>query len=195
MADEKKRLLAQKRTIRFKRWPAHRKKRLQDGTWRRPRGLHNKMRDHKASRGRAISIGYRSPGLVRGLSRKRGLLPLVVANLTQLALADPKEHEVVIASSVGNRKRLVLIGEAKKRGLIITNFDVEKREGAITKATSARKQEQSARLEKKAKRDKALEERLKKEKKDEKKAELTDEEKKDQEKAEQEKILTKKEQS
>jgi len=179
----------------FVRHAWHRKIRLNDGTWRRPRGLHNKMRLRWKSRGDPVEIGWRSPSEVRGLS-KDGKKIHLVSSLRDMNTLEPEIHALVLASSIGNKKRLVIMEEAKKQGFKILNIDVQKRVAAIKADVAGRAKKRTELKEKKSVRDKAISEKAAaKEKQDaEKKDELTEEEKRKAELQEQQKVLTQKEQ-
>lgn len=182
----------------FSRHAAHRKKKL-DTNWRRPRGLHNKLRLGKKSRGSAVETGYRGPAAVRGLTDE-GKKLLLVKTTKDILAAEPEVHALIIAGKLGDKRRLELIEEATKQGFIITNLDVKATKERITGALSKRTKERTERSSKKDARQKDLEVKAKKaeaEKKAEeaKAKEETVEgsvEKKVQEKKEQDKVLTKK---
>jgi len=57
--------------------------------WRRPRGMHSKMRMHIAYRPNVVSIGYRGPKKVRGL-HSSGFKEVLVHNPDQLENIDPQ---------------------------------------------------------------------------------------------------------
>lgn len=108
----------------FLRQDAHKVKRLPQ-KWRRPKGLHSKMR-HKFKGYRAlVSKGYKSPASVRGLSAK-GLEMVTVANKAQLQTLNPKKQAVILASSVGMRKRLELVELANSMGIAVMNIPNQK---------------------------------------------------------------------
>ena len=211
--EEKKELLTKREEQRkkrpsFIRHAAHRKSKLEE-KWRRPKGLHNKLRLSKKSRGSAVKTGYGSPAAIRGKSAS-GKRMLVVENRTQLHMTEPESHELIIASGLGDRKRLALLQEAQKHGFTILNLDLKASVDAIEKRFAVRKEARASRVSKQAERDKKIEKKAK----DEKKAEKEKVEKKEAEKAaaktsddkvkaadekkkeelkEQQKILTKKE--
>ncbi len=93
-------------------------KKPQLSSWRKPRGLHNKVRLHKKGHEVCPSVGYRSPRAVRGLDRS-GLAVVLVHTLSQLEGLDAKTQGVVIASAVGARSRLALYAACQKQGLTV----------------------------------------------------------------------------
>jgi large subunit ribosomal protein L32e len=104
----------------FVRQESWRYKRLSE-SWRRPRGLDNKMRRKIKGWPPTVSVGYRGPKVVRGL-HPSGYEELLVYNAEDLKQIDPKTHAARIAHTVGKRKRASIIVEARKRKIKILNF-------------------------------------------------------------------------
>lgn len=96
---------------------SHKKKRL--GTsWRKPRGLHNKLRQQVAAKGKLVRPGYGSPKAVRGY-HPCGLPEVLVNNVAELEKA--KGFAVRIAAAVGKKKRLDIEAKASEAGLKVLN--------------------------------------------------------------------------
>ena len=96
---------------------SHKKKRL--GTsWRKPRGLHNKLRQQVAAKGKLVRVGYGSPKAVRGF-HPCGLPEMLVNNAAELEKAQGAV--VRIASGVGMKKRLEIQTKAAAAGIKILN--------------------------------------------------------------------------
>lgn len=96
---------------------SHKKKRL--GTsWRKPRGLHNKLRQQIAAKGKLVRPGFGSPRAVRGF-HPCGLPEMLVNNLAELSRAQG--FAVRIASAVGRKKRLEIEAKAEQTGLKVLN--------------------------------------------------------------------------
>jgi len=89
-------------------------------SWRKPRGIHNKMRKRKKGRPPLVEVGYGSPREVRGLL-SNGKRPVVVHNVEELEKIDKEKEIAVIASTVGKRKRLEIIKRAQELGIEIYN--------------------------------------------------------------------------
>ncbi len=105
----------------FVRQAAHRYWRIgRDGAWRKPRGLQSKQRRHYGYRPTVVSIGFRSPRLVRGRT-STGFRPIVVQTVVEIGRIDPAQEAAVIARTVGTQKRLVLEEAARKRGIHVLN--------------------------------------------------------------------------
>jgi len=93
-------------------------------SWRRPRGLDHKMRRKIKGWPPMVSTGYKGPKLARGL-HPSGLREVLVHNVNEVAVIDPKIQVARIAHTVGMKKRALIIAEAKKNKLMILNPGVE----------------------------------------------------------------------
>jgi large subunit ribosomal protein L32e len=96
---------------------SHKKKRLPT-SWRKPRGLHNKLRQQIAAKGKLVRPGFGSPKAVRGY-HPCGLPEVLVNNVAELEKAQG--FAVRIASAVGRRKRLDIEAKAAQAGLKVLN--------------------------------------------------------------------------
>ncbi|RLI03895.1 50S ribosomal protein L32e [Candidatus Bathyarchaeota archaeon] len=119
-----KRLLKVRRRLKsrkpeFRRHEAHKKLRLRDKSWRRPRGLHNKLREKRAGK-KPVMIGFGSPAKVRGL-HPSGFEEVLVYNPSDLEKINPKKQAARIASSVGLKKRLMIEERARELNITILN--------------------------------------------------------------------------
>ncbi len=92
--------------------------------WRSPRGIDSKKREKRAFMGAIPTIGYKNPENVRHLL-KNGKYSMVVHNAEELnrLLENPDtvQFDVVIAKSVGRRKRIAIAGIAEKHGIRVRN--------------------------------------------------------------------------
>lgn len=96
---------------------SHKKKRL--GTsWRKPQGLHNKLRQQVAAKGSLVKPGFGSPKAVRGF-HPCGYPEMLVNNVAELMKAQG--FVVRIASGAGIKKRLDIQAKASEMGLRILN--------------------------------------------------------------------------
>jgi large subunit ribosomal protein L32e len=101
----------------FNRCDSHKKKKLSP-SWRRPRGLHNKLRQQIAAKGKVVKIGYGSPKNVRGYH------PCGMKEVLVSTPADLKEAEgcaVRIAGTVGMKKRDEIEAMAREMNLKVLN--------------------------------------------------------------------------
>ena len=169
----------------FVRQDAHKKKRL-GKEWRRPRGLHSKVRLNLKGRSKNVSVGYRSPKKVRNL-HKSGLQEYIVKSVGDLEKLDAEKNGLIISSSLGKKKKIAILKKTKELGFNILN--INKPDEYIKKV------EDEMQLRKKLKKEKKKEVKgVKTKKKEEKLADkVSEEDKKEIEKKKKDKLLTKKE--
>jgi len=116
LAERKKEKRKKPEFIRQESW---RYKRLKEN-WRRPRGLDNKMRRRVKGWPSCPSSGYRGPKKARGL-HPSAFREVLIFNMDDLNKVNPELEAIRIASSVGDRKRVELVKEARERGIHILN--------------------------------------------------------------------------
>lgn len=134
-------------------------------SWRKPRGLDNKIRRKIKGWPPGPSVGYKGPKIARGL-HPSGYREVMVYNTEKLSTIDPNTQAVRIAHTVGKRKRALIIAEAKKLNLKILNIKVSKE----TKAETEEGEEtETEKVEQKEQAEQAAEETPKEEKKKPKK--------------------------
>lgn len=144
------------------------------GQWRRPKGIHSKLRRGFKGHGGIPSIGYSSPTKVKGLTRS-GLVPFVVANVNDVEKVDAKVNVVVIAHSVGNKKRVAILNKIKEKQLHVLGMkDVDSFLNKVNVNIQSKKKESEKRKQNK---NKKVEE-AKNKKEDKKSEEKKDESKK-----------------
>ncbi|WP_338601079.1 50S ribosomal protein L32e [Sulfolobus tengchongensis] len=90
--------------------------------WRRPYGRDNKTRLKIRGFPPIVSVGYRLPKEIREL-HPTGLKQVLVHNVNELIkLQNQKDNVIVIiASSVGFKKRIEILNKAKELGLKVSN--------------------------------------------------------------------------
>ena len=92
-------------------------------SWRRPRGLDNKIRRKIKGWPAGVSVGYKGPKIARGL-HPSGYREILVYNAQDISTIDPATQAARIAHTVGKRKRALIIAEAKKLNVKILNVKV-----------------------------------------------------------------------
>ncbi|MBW2976674.1 50S ribosomal protein L32e [Candidatus Woesearchaeota archaeon] len=170
----------------FIRQDTNKKKRLKK-KWRKPKGLHSKLGAKLKGRPKHVSKGYRSPKKARNL-HKSGLQQCIVNSAGGLEQLDAKKNCVVISSSVGDRKRIIILKKAKEEGFNVVNIKnvddyIKKAEEKIQLRKKSKEEEKGKAKETKAVEKKEVEEELTKK--------VEEESKKETEKKEKDKILTK----
>jgi len=115
-----KRAGVQARRPEFLRQEWHTRKRLQSAKWRRPRGMHSKMRQHYAYRRNVVSIGYGSPKEARYL-HPSGFREVMVHNVKDLEKIKPDTEAARVAHQVGMKKRLQIEARADELKIRVLN--------------------------------------------------------------------------
>lgn len=134
MSDRKERLLrikAEKNRKRpkFLRSEWHRLKRLRT-SWRRPKGIDNKMRHKLKGKRKMPMTGYKNPKEVRGL-HPSGFEIVRIFNVGDLEKVNPETQVAQIASTVGTKKRLAIIELAEEMEIHIINPQLRRKEHII----------------------------------------------------------------
>jgi len=108
----------------FRRHESWRYSRLKE-SWRKPRGLDNKMRLKAKGWPKSVNIGYGGPKIARGL-HPSGYFEVLVHTPDEVAKVDPKTHAIRIAHNVGTRKRIQIASLAREREIHVLNPLVRK---------------------------------------------------------------------
>lgn len=175
--------------LKFTRQDAHKKVRL-GNKWRRPKGLHSKMRLSKKGYNKSVSIGYGSPKNKRGLD-KSGLKLIIIKSLKELEKIDVKEECIAVAKTIGLKKKVEILKQAVKKSINVVNVrDINKFLKDVDDKIKKSKEEKEKLKKEKEVRKKEKEKAGKKKTIDEKVGK-TDEEKKEEEKKEKDKVLIK----
>ncbi len=115
-----KRALISGRRPAFKRQEWFRYAKFKDSTWRKPKGIHSKMKRRLKRRGPIVDIGFRGPASVRGL-HPTGFEEVLVYNVDALDNIDPKKQAIRIGGTVGTKKRMAIEDRADELGIRILN--------------------------------------------------------------------------
>lgn len=108
-----------KRNPRFRRHESWRYKRLKD-SWRKPRGLDNKMKLERKGWPKSVKIGYGGPRIAKGL-HPSGYEEVLVHNPDEVASVDPETQAIRIAHTIGIRKRIMITSMAREKKIHVLN--------------------------------------------------------------------------
>ncbi|MDR0309666.1 MAG: 50S ribosomal protein L32e [Candidatus Methanoplasma sp.] len=88
--------------------------------WRKPKGIHSKMKRQLKRRPPMVDIGFRGPVSVRGL-HPSGFEEVLIHNVDGLEGIDPKVQAVRIGGTVGTKKRIAIEDRAAELGIRVLN--------------------------------------------------------------------------
>jgi len=108
----------------FVRQESWRYKRLKS-PWRIPRGKSSRVRRSKKGWPAVVKIGYSRPKATKGI-HPSGLREVRIWRPSDLENIDPAKQVARIAHTVGENKRVLILEEAKKRGIRILNHGLKK---------------------------------------------------------------------
>ncbi|MDD3263733.1 MAG: eL32 family ribosomal protein [Candidatus Nanoarchaeia archaeon] len=185
---EKKRV-EKKKMPKFIRSDAHKKKRL-GIKWKKPIGIHPKMRLKIKGKPVMVNIGYKTPLELQNHSMRNGLKIVEVRTMDELKLINPKE-ECAELVGVGFRKKKEMIAFCEANKITINNLRnpkqfVERKENEL-KAQKEKTTKRSQMKKEKTKKDEKVVEKKSLPKKEE--PELSADEEKKQKKKEIDKVL------
>ncbi len=106
--------------FRRQEWFRYKKLGGKSAPWRRPRGIHSKMRRHFKYRPPVVAIGYRTPAAARGL-HPSGFEEVLVFRPEDLEDLDPKTQGARIGGTVGGRKQAAIVSKADEMGIRVFN--------------------------------------------------------------------------
>ncbi len=166
----------------FRRYNSYKLKRLAN-PWRKPRGLHNKLRLGFSGYGKAVKVGHGTPS--------KELNIVVVKNQNDLDMAKEKNAQIIFSSKLGLRKKVEMMKKVQELKLTVINV----KDDFISKVEEKLKQRKTVKEELKKKKEskqKELDKKAKTKKDEKSDEEKSDDEKKETEKKEKDKLLTKK---
>ena len=92
--------------------------------WRKPKGIHSKIRHHFKGRRKMPSPGYKSPLEVRWL-HSSGLKIINVYSVEDIKKIKKDSEGIIVAKNVGLKKRLEILKKAKELNVEVLNLNVD----------------------------------------------------------------------
>lgn len=177
--------------------------RLENKTWRKPKGIHSKLRHGFAGHRNRVEPGYGTPAELRGIG-KNGLKQTIVHNVQDLEKITPAKECIIIAKT-GLKNKLAITKKAVEKKITIINLKtpaefITATEQKIKQRKEVKSKQNKAKTEIQTEHNSAghrkgeAQEKTDKAKKTEETPPETVEEKKNQEKKALDKLLTQKEQ-
>ena len=123
----------------FIRQDTNKKKRL-GIKWRKPKGLHSKIRQHLKGRRKSPSPGYKSPKKIKG-QHSSGLVMVRVFSVKDLSELNKESEGAIIPKTVGMRKRYEILKKAKELNIKILNINIDEYIKKIEDFISSKKKE------------------------------------------------------
>ena len=154
--------------------------------WRKPKGIHSKIRHKFKGRRKMPSPGYKSPAKVKGLHNS-GLKIVNISTLDQISKLNKDSEGAIVSRSVGIKKRIQIFKKAKELKIKILNMNLDEQIKKIEEIMNSKKAKSANQPKKEIQKEKSGKEA--KEKKEEPK--MSDESKKEAEKLEKDRLLTK----
>ena len=105
----------------FIRQDTHKRRKL-SLKWRKPKGIHSKIRHHFKGRSKMPSPGFKSPLKVKNL-HSSGLKMIMVSSAKDLEGIRSEMEGVIIPKNIGIKKRLVILKKAQELKITILNLN------------------------------------------------------------------------
>jgi large subunit ribosomal protein L32e len=121
-------------------------------SWRRPRGIDNKVRRTIKGWPPVPCFGYMGPKVARGL-HPSGYVEVLVHNVAEVAKLNVETQAARIAHTVGMKKRVLIIAEARKLGITILNAKQVKTPAAAEETPTKEAKSKAEKKENKSKKD------------------------------------------
>lgn len=164
------------------------RKKLND-KWRKPKGIHSKIRHHFKGRRKMPSPGYKSPADVRGL-HSTGLKIVIVSSIGGIENIIKESEGAVISKAVGMKKKIEILKKAKELNVKILNINADEHIKKIEDFINSKTKSKPALQKKDEKMQTESKERVPKDKKPGEK--LSGDQKKEADKREKDKVLIQK---
>ncbi len=92
--------------------------------WRKPKGIHSKIRHHFKGRRKMPSPGYSSPRKVKNL-HSSGLKMINVSSIEDIAKIKTESEGIIISKTVGIKKKLEILKKTKELNVKVFNLNID----------------------------------------------------------------------
>ena len=138
----KYKIMKKKKNPKFMRQEFNKRIRLSRSSWRKPKGVDSKMREQRGGHRPIVKIGYGTPRILRG-RLSDGSIEKRIYNKDDLNSLN-KDEIALIPRTIGNKLRLVLLKEAQKLKIKVSNFkNIENKIKEIEDEYKLRKEKRS----------------------------------------------------
>ena len=153
--------------------------------WRKPKGIHSKIRHHFKGRRKMPSPGYKSPKKVKGF-HSSGLIMVRVFSAADVKNIKKENEGIIIPKNIGMKKRLEILKKSKELGVKTLNLNLDENIKRIEEFINSKKKKEVKEMKKEEVKE------LRQAKIREPQQNLSDEQKKEADKKEKDKLLIKK---
>ena len=115
--------------------------------WRKPKGIHSKIRHKFKGRRKMPSPGYKSPRDAKGL-HSSGLKIVGIISINDLIKIRKESEGAVIAKSVGMKKKLEILKKARELNVNILNLNVNEQIKKIEDFINSKKKKATTEVKK-----------------------------------------------
>src|SRR3989344_1702150 len=92
--------------------------------WRKPKGVHSKIRHHFKGWRKSPSPGYKSPLDVKGF-HSSGLKMIYIFSVNDLVNIKKDTEGIIISKNVGFKNRLQILKKAKELNISVLNLNAD----------------------------------------------------------------------
>ena len=115
--------------------------------WRKPKGIHSKIRHKFKGRRKMPSPGYKSPREAKGL-HSSGLKIVNISSINDIIKIRKENEGAVIAKSIGMKKRLEILKKAKELQVQVLNLNVDEQIKKIEDFINSKKKKTTTEVKK-----------------------------------------------